>query len=90
MDCRRYVLVLVGVVALAAFAGSEARATMEIQKTYKSAFPGKDKYGCTICHEKKIPKKDSAELNVYGKKVLDAAGGKGKTPTEATLKQVEE
>ena len=54
---------------------------MEQLKIFKGVHAGKEKYSCAICHMAKLPKKDSHELNDYGKKALDAAGGAGKKPT---------
>ena len=64
------------VAALAALAmGSSALATMDIQKEYKA----KDaKANCASCHTEKMPKKDSAGLNDFGKKVKGAKGADGK------------
>ncbi len=67
---------------------ARAFATLDQQKIIKSVFPGKDKYSCTICHVAKLPKKDSHELNDYGKKALDAAGGAGKKPTAEIYQQL--
>ncbi|MFN7989323.1 MAG: hypothetical protein U0529_17745 [Thermoanaerobaculia bacterium] len=64
------------VAALAALAmGSTALATMDIQKEYKA----KDaKANCASCHTEKMPKKESAGLNDFGKKVKAAKGADGK------------
>lgn len=71
------------VVALAFYfvSTSHALATLEQQKIFKGVYPGKEKYSCTICHVAKLPKKDAHEMNDYGKKALDAAGGAGQKPT---------
>ena len=51
--------------------GSAALATMDIQKEYKA----KDaKANCQSCHVAKLPKKESAELNDFGKTVKAAQG----------------
>jgi uncharacterized protein YdgA (DUF945 family) len=64
------------VAALAAIAlGSSSLATMDIQKEYKA----KDsKANCQTCHVPKIPKKDAAELNDFGKTVKAAKAKDGK------------
>jgi hypothetical protein len=51
--------------------GTTALATMEIQKEYKAKDP---KANCATCHVNKMPKKDSAELNDFGKTVKAAEG----------------
>jgi cytochrome c553 len=60
------------VATLAAIAlSSAALATMDIQKEYKA----KDaKANCASCHVAKMPKKESAELNDFGKTVKAAQG----------------
>ena len=51
--------------------GSAALATMDIQKEYKA----KDaKANCQSCHVAKMPKKEAAELNDFGKTVKAAQG----------------
>jgi nitrate/TMAO reductase-like tetraheme cytochrome c subunit len=64
------------VATLAAIAlGSGALATMDIQKEYKA----KDaKANCASCHVEKMPKKESADLNGFGKTVKAAKGKDGK------------
>jgi hypothetical protein len=64
------------VATLAAVAlGSAALATMDIQKEYKA----KDaKANCQSCHVPKMPKKEAAELNDFGKTVKAAKGKDGK------------
>ena len=64
------------VAAVAALAlGSSALATMEIQKEYKA----KDaKANCASCHVEKMPKKETAGLNDFGKTVKAAKGADGK------------
>ena len=74
-------LTLVAVFAGFCLMSENAIATLDQQKIIKGVFPGKEKYSCTICHVAKLPKKDSHELNDYGKKALEAAGGAGKKPT---------
>jgi len=55
--------------------GTTALATMEMQKEYKA----KDATAnCLTCHKDKLPKKDSHELNDFGKTVLAAKGKDGK------------
>ena len=55
--------------------GSGALATMDIQKEYKA----KDaKANCASCHTAKLPKKESADLNDFGKTVKAAKGKDGK------------
>ena len=55
------------VATLAAVAlGSAGLATMDIQKEYKAKDP---KANCATCHVPKMPKKDAAELNDFGKTV---------------------
>jgi cell division protein FtsL len=64
------------VATLAAFVmGSAALATMDIQKEYKAKDP---KANCQTCHVAKMPKKEAAELNDYGKTVKAAKGEDGK------------
>jgi hypothetical protein len=64
------------VAALAAIAlGSSSLATMDIQKEYKAKDP---KANCQTCHVAKMPKKEAAELNDYGKTVKGAKGKDGK------------
>lgn len=64
------------VATLAAVAlGSAAFATMDIQKEYKAKDP---KANCASCHVAKTPKKESAELNDFGKTVKAAKGKDGK------------
>lgn len=65
--------IIAGLAALAL--GSSALATMEIQKEYKA----KDaKANCASCHVEKMPKKDKADLNDFGKTVAAAKGADGK------------
>ena len=55
--------------------GSSALATMDIQKEYKA----KDaKANCASCHVEKMPKKETAGLNDFGKTVKAAKGADGK------------
>ncbi len=61
--------VLVTLSALAL--GSTGLATMEIQKEYKAKDPAAK---CQTCHTAAMPKKDSAELNDFGKTVKAAQG----------------
>jgi hypothetical protein len=64
------------VAALAAIAlGSSSLATMDIQKEYKAKDP---KANCSSCHVPKMPKKDAAELNDFGKTVKGAKAKDGK------------
>ena len=64
------------IAALASLAlGSSALATMDIQKEYKAKDP---KANCASCHVEKMPKKETAGLNDFGKKVLAAKGADGK------------
>jgi hypothetical protein len=64
------------IATLAAFAlGSSALATMDIQKEYKAKDP---KASCSNCHVQKMPKKESSELNDFGKTVKGAKGTDGK------------
>ena len=64
------------VATLAAVAlGSGALATMDIQKEYKAKDP---KANCASCHVEKMPKKESADLNAFGKTVKAAKGKDGK------------
>lgn len=64
------------VAVLAAIAlGSSSLATMDIQKEYKA----KDsKASCSSCHVAKMPKKEAAELNDFGKTVKGAKDKDGK------------
>ena len=64
------------VAALAAIAlGSSSLATMDIQKEYKAKDP---KANCANCHVQKMPKKESSELNAFGKTVKAAKSADGK------------
>ena len=64
------------VAAFAALAfGTTALATMEIQKEYKAKDPNAN---CASCHTEKMPKKESAGLNDFGKTVKAAQGKDGK------------
>lgn len=64
------------VAALAAIAlGSSSLATMDIQKVYKAKDP---KANCQTCHVAKMPKKDAADLNAFGKTVKSAKDKAGK------------
>lgn len=64
------------VTTLAAVAlGSAALATMDIQKEYKAKDP---KGSCATCHVAKLPKKEAADLNDFGKTVKAAKGKDGK------------
>jgi cytochrome c553 len=64
------------VATLAAIAlGSTTLATMDIQKEYKAKDP---KASCASCHVAKMPKKESADLNDFGKTVKAAKGKDGK------------
>ena len=65
---------LVAVVAALSF-GSSALATMELQKEYKAKDANAN---CATCHKEKMPKKGAADLNDFGKKVLEAKGKDGK------------
>jgi cytochrome c553 len=55
--------------------GSAALATLDIQKEYKAKDP---KANCATCHVPKLPKKDAAELNDFGKTVKAAKSKDGK------------
>ncbi len=55
--------------------GTTALATMDIQKEYKAK---DDKANCATCHTEKMPKKDTAGLNDFGKTVQAAKGKDGK------------
>lgn len=65
--------------AIATFAalalGTTALATMEMQKEYKAKDPNAN---CATCHTEKMPKKESAGLNDFGKTVAAAKGKDGK------------
>ncbi len=64
------------IVTLAALAvGSSALATMEFQKEYKAKDPNAK---CATCHVAAMPKKDSHDLNDFGKTVQAAKGKDGK------------
>jgi len=64
------------VAALAAIAlGSGSLATMDIQKEYKAKDP---KASCANCHVQKMPKKESSDLNDFGKTVKAAKAKDGK------------
>jgi hypothetical protein len=55
--------------------GSTGLATMEMQKEYKAKDPAAN---CATCHTEKMPKKESAGLNDFGKTVKAAQGKDGK------------
>ena len=55
--------------------GTTAFATMEIQKEYKAKDANAN---CATCHVEKMPKKESAALNDFGKTVKAAKGKDGK------------
>ena len=55
--------------------GTTALATMDMQKEYKAKDPAAN---CATCHVNKMPKKESAELNDFGKTVKAAKGKDGK------------
>ena len=64
------------VAALAAVAlGSTSLATMDIQKEFKAKDP---KASCANCHVAKMPKKEAADLNDFGKTVKGAKDKDGK------------
>ena len=51
--------------------GTTVLATTELQKEYKAKDASAN---CASCHVNKMPKKDSAELNDFGKTVKAAEG----------------
>jgi len=51
--------------------GSTGFATMDMQKEYKAKDPAAN---CATCHTEKMPKKESAGLNDFGKTVKAAQG----------------
>ncbi|HUM02673.1 MAG TPA: hypothetical protein VL084_10325 [Thermoanaerobaculia bacterium] len=55
--------------------GSTAFATMDMQKEYKAKDPAAN---CATCHTEKMPKKETAGLNDFGKTVKAAQGKDGK------------
>lgn len=55
--------------------GSSGLATMDNLKEYKAKDPSAN---CATCHKDKLPKKESHELNDFGKTVLAAKGKDGK------------
>jgi hypothetical protein len=55
--------------------GSTGLATMEMQKEYKAKDPAAN---CATCHTEKMPKKETAGLNDFGKTVQAAKGKDGK------------
>lgn len=64
------------VAVLAAIAlGGSSLATMDIQKEYKGKDP---KANCASCHVAKMPKKEAADLNAFGKTVKGAKDKDGK------------
>ncbi|HQR46107.1 MAG TPA: hypothetical protein PLB02_11190 [Thermoanaerobaculia bacterium] len=64
------------VAAITALAlGSTGLATMEMQKEYKAKDPAAN---CATCHTEKMPKKETAGLNDFGKTVQAAKGKDGK------------
>jgi hypothetical protein len=71
---KKSITVVVATLAAVAL-GSAALATMDIQKEYKAKDP---KANCATCHVAKLPKKDAAELNDFGKTVKAAKGKDGK------------
>ena len=90
MNRKQRAILFVGFIVAWVCWGSEASANLEQQKIFKGVFPGREKYSCTTCHGSKLPKKDAHELNDYGKKALDAAGGAGKKPTAEIYQQIGE
>lgn len=62
-------------ILLAAFVGSTALATMELQKEYKAKNPAAK---CSTCHTAAMPKKGAADLNDFGKSVVAAKDKDGK------------
>ena len=84
----RIVFVVAGIFAVGPFLVRDASANLEQQKIFKSVYSDKEKYSCQICHVAKLPKKDAHELNDYGKKASDAAGGAGKKPTAEIYKNL--
>jgi hypothetical protein len=60
--------------------GSTLLAGVDAQKQFVSAYPdAKAKLGkCTTCHTTAMPKKDSVDLNAYGKDLFDKAYDKAK------------
>jgi hypothetical protein len=65
------IVAVLGAIAL----GSTSLATMDIQKEYKTKDP---KASCANCHVQKMPKKETSELNDFGKTVKAAKGADGK------------
>ncbi len=64
------------VAIMSAFVASSAFATMEYMKEYKAA--GHADAKCTTCHVAAMPKKESHDLNDFGKTVKAAQGKDGK------------
>lgn len=84
MSSRRAVLVGILAAGSAALAqGPSVWATIENQKGYKQAYPGKDAkaYTCKACHQGAIGKK--GDLNAYGQALQQSKGGEGKAKTLA-------
>lgn len=55
--------------------GTTGLATVDMQKEYKAKDPAAK---CETCHTAKVPKKESADLNDFGKMVKAAKGKDGK------------
>ncbi len=67
MLSHRSVLSGVTLVVVLSVAAESAWATIDNQKSYKAAYPGKEPkaYSCKVCHEGAMGSKDN--LNAYGK-----------------------
>ena len=80
---KRISAAVVTSLAMLAF-GSSALATMEIHKEFKAK---ESVATCQSCHVAKMPKKEAADLNDFGKSVKAAKGKDGKIDwTKVTYK----
>lgn len=80
---KRFSAAVVSILAMLAVSGS-ALATMDIYKELKAK---ESTVTCQSCHVPKMPKKDAAELNDFGKTVKAAKGKDGKVDwTKVTYK----
>jgi hypothetical protein len=71
---KRFPAAIITTIAMLAVSGS-AFATMDIYKELKAK---ESTVTCQTCHVPKMPKKDAAELNDFGKTVKAAKGADGK------------
>lgn len=80
---KKFPVAMVSTLVTLAVSGS-ALATMDIYKEFKAK---ESTVTCQSCHVAKMPKKDAAELNDFGKTVKAAKGKDGKIDwTKVTYK----